>query len=186
VTTRGIAIAELPPDVLARLGPHSPLRDPDTIKAPRQSREAREGADLIRTIFGRVGSGDLGAPVPGLPAALALLYHVPNNPRSAVAGARLKANGMRRGFPDYCLPVARGPFHGLYFEFKPNDGQGPRAEQRAWLDALAQEGYAAAVVWGVEAALALLLRYESLSEVGLAGAVAILRRAHPKIRVYEP
>ena len=40
---------------------------------------------------------------------LELLYHVPNEgKRSHKTGARMKAEGLKSGVPDICLPVARG------------------------------------------------------------------------------
>ena len=50
---------------------------------------------------------------------LVLLAHVPNEGlRSPVTGARLKVQGMKRGFPDLILPVPRGEYHGLFIEMK--------------------------------------------------------------------
>lgn len=46
---------------------------------------------------------------------LALLYHVPNGgSRNKIEAARLRAQGVKSGVPDLCLPVARGASHGLY------------------------------------------------------------------------
>lgn len=36
----------------------------------------------------------------------------------AVAGSKLKAEGVRKGIADCFLPAARGGFHGLYIEMK--------------------------------------------------------------------
>lgn len=48
---------------------------------------------------------------------LALMYHIPNEgKRSRSAGARMKQEGLKPGVPDVCLPVPRGPYHGLYGE----------------------------------------------------------------------
>jgi VRR-NUC domain len=47
------------------------------------------------------------------------LHSIPNggqrNPREA---ARLKAQGVRAGVPDLCLPIAAAPYGGLYIELK--------------------------------------------------------------------
>lgn len=54
---------------------------------------------------------------------LEMLYHVPNEgKRNPAAGARLVAEGLKRGVPDICLPVARGGCHGLYIELKRERG----------------------------------------------------------------
>lgn len=50
---------------------------------------------------------------------LKLLYHIPNEGKRSVSyGAALRRQGMKRGVPDLCLPVARGRYHGLYIEMK--------------------------------------------------------------------
>ena len=51
---------------------------------------------------------------------LALLYHIPNGgTRDAIEGRHLKQQGVKRGVPDLCLPVARENYHALYIELKP-------------------------------------------------------------------
>ena len=61
--------------------------------------------------------------------ALKLAFAVPNGGHRHVAtAARLKAEGVRAGVPDWCLPVARGPYIGLWIEMKsgknkPSDAQ---------------------------------------------------------------
>ena len=43
---------------------------------------------------------------------LALLYHIPNSgTRDAIEGRHLKQQGVKRGVPDLCLPVARENYH---------------------------------------------------------------------------
>lgn len=92
--------------------------------------------------------------------ALRLLYAVPNGGKrnKAVAG-QLKAEGVKAGVPDLCLPVARGGYIGCYLEGKVKGGR-VRPEQRAWLEALAAEGHFTAVFWDAQEGLDLLLRYE--------------------------
>lgn len=42
------------------------------------------------------------------------LYHIPNGgKRYATTAKRLKAEGVKAGVPDLCLPVPRGAYHGL-------------------------------------------------------------------------
>ena len=51
---------------------------------------------------------------------LKLLHHIPNGGRrDPIEAKHLKAQGVKPGVPDLCLPVARGNFHGLYIEMKP-------------------------------------------------------------------
>lgn len=93
--------------------------------------------------------------------ALALLYAIPNGgARHKATAGRLKAEGVRAGVPDLCLPVARGGYHGLYIELKARHGRASEV-QRWWLGRLAAEGYHAAVCWGCDDAERLILAYEA-------------------------
>ena len=104
---------------------------------------------------------------------LARLYHIPNEgKRGRGAAGRLVAEGLRSGVSDYVLPVACGAYHGAYLELKRQDGgelarrtqfsTGLTDPQAAWLRAMADEGYAACVAWGWDAARAWLLAYLDL------------------------
>lgn len=91
---------------------------------------------------------------------LELLYHVPNEgKRSRATGARLKAEGMRPGVPDICLPVARGGKHGLYIELKKRKGGRLTPAQRQWLEKLKGQGYRAEACHGWEAAARVIKEY---------------------------
>lgn len=91
---------------------------------------------------------------------LRLLYHVPNGgSRNLVEAARLKAQGVRPGVPDICLPVARAGLHGLYIELKRRRGGRLSGDQRAWIEALRRAGYRALVCEGFDAARAAILEY---------------------------
>lgn len=101
--------------------------------------------------------------------ALRLLYAVPNGgKRDKRTAALLKAEGVKRGIPDTCLPVARGPYHGCYVELKIGRNTISDA-QEAWIDALRAEGYYVDVAWGWQAAARVLADYLGLApnEVGL-------------------
>ncbi|MDR0325019.1 MAG: VRR-NUC domain-containing protein [Oscillospiraceae bacterium] len=91
---------------------------------------------------------------------LTLLHHIPNggSRKSAIEGAHLKAQGVRAGVPDICLPVARGGYHGLYIELKATGGR-VQDTQRVWIDALAAQGYKAIVAFGFEQARAAIEQY---------------------------
>lgn len=70
-----------------------------------------------------------------------LLYHIPNaSVGGARRGAMLKAMGVRKGIPDYCLAIARGGFHGLYLEMKTVDGR-ISPEQKILGHQLREQGY---------------------------------------------
>jgi hypothetical protein len=90
---------------------------------------------------------------------LRLLYAIPNGgDRHPVVAAKMKAEGVRAGVPDYCLPVARGGYHGLYVELKTPTGY-PSREQRAWIAALREQGYRAEVCRGWAAAWDVIREY---------------------------
>lgn len=88
-----------------------------------------------------------------------LLYHIPNEgKRSRATGARLKAEGLKAGVPDICLPVATGKYHGLYIELKAGRNTATD-KQKEWLAALCAHGYCTAVCWGWEQAAAVITDY---------------------------
>lgn len=93
---------------------------------------------------------------------LELLYHIPNEgKRSYKTGARLKAEGLRSGVPDICLPVARGGHHGLYIELKRVRNSRVTKAQLDWIEALVAQGYVAAVCRGCDEAIELITGYLS-------------------------
>jgi len=93
---------------------------------------------------------------------LALLYHIPNGgTRDAIEGRHLKQQGVKRGVPDLCLPVARGAYHALYVELKTDTGRAT-AEQKWWGERLKDQGNMWQVCHGWEAAVATLEWYLSL------------------------
>ena len=56
---------------------------------------------------------------------LALLYHVPNGgSRNKIEAARLRAQGVKSGVPDLCLPVARGGNSGFISSLNGNAAGG--------------------------------------------------------------
>lgn len=94
---------------------------------------------------------------------LKLLYHVPNEGRrTRSAGARLKSEGLRPGVPDLCLPVPRGPYHGLYVELKRVRGTTPSDAQKEWLLALHAQGYCTTWCRGADQAIDIIKWYLSM------------------------
>lgn len=68
---------------------------------------------------------------------LDLLYAIPNGARTSIRTAvKLKAEGLKRGFPDIALPVARHGFHGLFIEVKRLRGGQISKDQRIWHERL--------------------------------------------------
>jgi len=94
---------------------------------------------------------------------LDLMFHIPNGGlrNKAVAGM-LKAEGVKSGVPDICLPVARGNYHGLYIELKKEKGGTVSANQKIWLSQLTHQGYYAVVCHGWEQAKDELEKYLNL------------------------
>jgi len=89
-----------------------------------------------------------------------MLYHIPNEgKRSRVTGARLVAEGLKRGVPDICLPVARGGCHGLYIELKRERSGRATPEQTEWMNALMRQGYAVSLCHGWERAARVIEEY---------------------------
>ena len=90
---------------------------------------------------------------------LALLFAIPNGGKRHVAVARkLKAEGVKAGVPDICLPVSRGRYHGLFIELKHGKNR-TQTNQRRWLEDLGMEGYCARVAFEFEGAKQLLEDY---------------------------
>ena len=84
--------------------------------------------------------------------ALMLLTHVPNGgDRNAIVGAKLKAQGVRKGWPDYMLAVQTATSTGLALELKAVDGT-VSDEQDKILRMLSAAGWRTVVAWGWEAA----------------------------------
>jgi len=72
---------------------------------------------------------------------------------------KAKKNGMKRGYPDIFLPVARGGHHGLYIELKRISGGKLEDEQDFWLQDLSDQGYFACVCRGADAAKRVIINY---------------------------
>lgn len=90
---------------------------------------------------------------------LTLLYHIPNGgARCKGTAGRLKAEGVKSGVPDICLPVAKGKYHGLYIELKVGTNK-PSPNQVRWIDALLEQKYQAKICYGWQEAAAVISNY---------------------------
>ena len=89
------------------------------------------------------------------------IYHIPNGgKRSATEAIRLRAEGVKPGVSDLCLPVPLNGFHGLYIEMKrPDHKNKPTKEQKDWLEYFNSVGYKAVVCYGYEEAVTEIQRY---------------------------
>lgn len=89
----------------------------------------------------------------------ALLFAIPNGGyRSAITGARLKAEGVRAGIPDMFLAYPSGAFHGLFLELKVKGGR-LSDSQKANIEKLRQQGYAVFVPYGFTEAREVIEKY---------------------------
>jgi len=90
------------------------------------------------------------------------MHHSPNGGRrDGVVGAKMKAMGTRRGFPDLVLYVGRGKYVGLVVEMKLGKGR-PSKEQNGWLNHLEGEGYSCHVCYGLDEGVEAISRYLEL------------------------
>jgi hypothetical protein len=93
------------------------------------------------------------------------MFAIPNGGvRDKITAARLKAEGVKSGVPDICLPVARHGCHGLFIELKRPKATGltkgvKSANQGEWIEALRAEGFGACVCYGWQEAVAVLKEY---------------------------
>lgn len=77
--------------------------------------------------------------------------HTPNGlARNATEGGIFKAQGLRKGWPDYSLDLPLGPYHGLRGELKAIDGDKPTKDQLEILARLEAVGFKCCVWWGFD------------------------------------
>lgn len=96
--------------------------------------------------------------------ALKLAFAVPNGgARSAITGAMMKAEGVKKGVPDIMLPVARGHHHGLFVEMKRPGGQ-VSDDQRQWISNLKGQNYRVEVCFSTLEAIKVFEEYITCSK----------------------
>lgn len=87
------------------------------------------------------------------------LFHIPNGgARDAITGARLKAEGVKPGVPDLCLPVARQGHTALYVEMKYGRNK-PAPVQEEWLTGLTDLGARCVVCYSAQEAFTEIMAY---------------------------
>lgn len=92
---------------------------------------------------------------------LKYLYHIPNGgSRNPIEAKHLKDQGVKKGVPDMCLPVARKGYNSLYIELKSEKGR-TSDEQEWWLAELVKQGNYAVVCHGWKEARECLIWYLS-------------------------
>jgi hypothetical protein len=79
---------------------------------------------------------------------LEAIYHIPNGgQRNKIVAAKLKAEGVKAGMPDYHLPVALNGKPGLWIELKAEDGRLSKS-QKERIQLLEQLGHHVQVCYG--------------------------------------
>jgi hypothetical protein len=73
-------------------------------------------------------------------------------------GARLKREGLKKGFPDLGIFWPVNEYHGAFIEFKSKNGV-LRKEQAEMLGLLNSQGYCCIVVRGIDEAIAFTKKY---------------------------
>lgn len=125
-----------------------------TFKKKRQYPESQIATGLIRWFaFAHKGMGV---------SSENLLIHCKNEGKqSKIAGARMKAQGVRKGCADYLLLVPRGGYHGLALELKA-PGKKTSPEQTEWLRIVFVQGYFTAVCDSLPTAMECIQSYLKL------------------------
>ena len=86
-------------------------------------------------------------------------FAVPNGgQRNKIVAAKLKAEGVRAGVLDVCIPLPRSNCHGMWIEFKAGYNT-LTAEQDAEAKRLASDGYFVAVAWDTMMAIEATIDY---------------------------
>lgn len=94
--------------------------------------------------------------------ALRQMFAVPNGgDRHRIVAAKMKAEGVKPGVPDYVMLFPVDGFHGLAIELKSMTGYASR-EQKDWIERLRDNGYRAEVCRGATAAWAVISDYLSI------------------------
>lgn len=90
---------------------------------------------------------------------LTWMFAIPNGGQRHIAvAAKLKAEGVKAGVPDICLPVPRKGFGALYIELKAGKNK-PTQAQIEWEGGLNSMGNKSVTCWGWEAAKTIIEEY---------------------------
>jgi hypothetical protein len=133
----------------SKLGPNSPLRQLAK-RAPRRDVEHQEQVK----VFAWAAQNEQTYP------DLRWLFAVPNwiGVRTAKHGARLKAEGRKKGVLDIWLPVRRGIHPGFALELKA-EGNRATPEQQDWIKHLTREGWRVTVAFSADETIRKLKEY---------------------------
>ena len=77
--------------------------------------------------------------------------------------SRLKAQGLRPGVPDICLPMVTDQYPGLYIEMKRSKGASRLSDnQKDFILYAKEQGYRVEVCYGTEQAIDVIKDYAKL------------------------
>jgi len=91
--------------------------------------------------------------------AIRWMHAIPNGgARNVVVASKMKAEGVKRGVWDVCLPYPCGGYHGLYIEFKHGKNK-LTSEQKEFGAYLQENGYKTGIAYDVDGAMEILEKY---------------------------
>ena len=90
-----------------------------------------------------------------------LIHHVNEGKRSKTQGYYLNCIGLRKGLPDYQLPIPNENWLGLWIEMKTIDQRNrkQKKEQIEWIDRLIKIGHFATFAYGWQHAAEITMDY---------------------------
>lgn len=95
------------------------------------------------------------------------LHHSPNGgSRHSLEAAKFKRMGVKAGYPDLILDIAKGGYHGLRVELKRDKRSYLTKMQKERIQMLNDEGYLAVVAKGVDEAIETIQTYLNLKDKG--------------------
>jgi hypothetical protein len=87
------------------------------------------------------------------------LFAIPNGGhRHMLTAVRLKAEGVRKGVSDLCLPVQRGGYGGAYIEMKATAGS-ESDDQQEFINFVRSQNYKAHFCYGADEAIEFITSY---------------------------
>ena len=95
---------------------------------------------------------------------LEFMFAIPNGGfRLPAEAARFKAEGVKRGVPDICLPAPRGPYAGLFIEMKRAKPRGRLSpDQKRWIEYLRSNHYCVEIAFSYDEAKDAIIKYLNL------------------------
>lgn len=103
------------------------------------------------------------------------IHHSPNGgKRAAKIGSsgkryspeatKFKRMGVKAGYPDLIIDIARGAYHGLRIEIKKDSKSYATPAQKERIEMLVKEGYCAVVAKGIDNVIAVIQQYIKLGD----------------------